>query len=246
MRGVAGDLRAAARARAAAGAARSRSTAFARRCGGWRRTWREAREYRDFAWLLACAACYQAGISVVIALAAVYAEQALGFKQAETMLLVFLVNIAAALGAFGFGYCQDRIGHKRALGVTLVGWIVMTVLAVMATGPGLFWVAAVVAGLCMGSSQSRGAGVGRAVRAGGATGRVLRAVDLRDTAGGHRRSDHLRPRHRADRGQPPHRDPDDRRVLRDRPAAAWRAWTRVAVKWRRLRLWAESRPDSRY
>jgi UMF1 family MFS transporter len=119
-------------------------------------TWREARKYRDFAWLLACGACYQAGISVVIALAAVYAEQALGFKQADTMLLVFLVNIAAAIGAFGFGYYQDRIGHKRALGITLGGWIVMTVLAVLATGPGLFWVAAVVAGLCMGSSQSAG------------------------------------------------------------------------------------------
>lgn len=119
-------------------------------------TWRHARAYRDFCWLLACAACYQAGIAVVIALAAVYAEQALGFKQAQTMMLIFLVNIAAAIGAFGFGYWQDRIGHKRALGVTLAGWVLMTVLAVLATGPGLFWVAAVVAGLCMGSSQSAG------------------------------------------------------------------------------------------
>jgi len=32
----------------------------------------------------------------------------------------------------------------------------MTVLAALATGPGLFWVAAVIAGLCMGSSQSAG------------------------------------------------------------------------------------------
>ena len=125
----------------------------------WQRlaaTWHRARAYRDFCWLLACGACYQAGISVVIALAAVYAEQVLGFKQAQTMMLVFLVNIAAALGAFGFGYWQDRIGHKRALAITLVGWVVMTVLAVLATGPGLFWVAAVIAGLCMGSSQSAG------------------------------------------------------------------------------------------
>ncbi len=119
-------------------------------------TWQRARLYRDFSWLLACATCYQAGIAVVIALAAVYAEQVLGFQQAQTMMLVFLVNIAAALGAFGFGYWQDRIGHKRALAITLAGWVVMTVLAILATGPGLFWVAAVIAGLCMGSSQSAG------------------------------------------------------------------------------------------
>jgi MFS transporter, UMF1 family len=119
-------------------------------------TLRRARLFRDFSWLLVCAVCYQAGIAVVIALAAVYAEQVLGFKQAQTMMLVFLVNIAAALGAFGFGYWQDRIGHKRALAITLAGWVVMTVLAILATGPGLFWVAAVIAGLCMGSSQSAG------------------------------------------------------------------------------------------
>ena len=119
-------------------------------------TGRHARHYRDFSWFLACSAAYQAGISVVVALAAVYAEQALGFRQADTMLLIFVVNIAAAAGAFAFGYWQDRIGHRRALAVTLVGWIAMTVLAVMATGPGLFWVAALIAGLCMGSSQSAG------------------------------------------------------------------------------------------
>ena len=119
-------------------------------------TWRMSRAYADFSWLLACGAAYQAGISVVIALAAVYAEQVLGFKQTDTMMLIFLVNIAAALGAFVFGAYQDRIGHKPALAVTLAGWILMTLLAALAQGPALFWVAAVIAGLCMGSSQSAG------------------------------------------------------------------------------------------
>lgn len=120
------------------------------------RTWRQARRFRDFTALLSCAVAYQAGISVVIALAAIYAEQALGFKQIDTMMLIFLVNIAAAVGAFAWGYVQDRIGHVRALGTTLAGWVVMTLLAALATSPALFWVAAVIAGLCMGSSQSAG------------------------------------------------------------------------------------------
>ena len=119
-------------------------------------TWQQARYYRDLRWLLACCACYQAGISVVITLAAVYAEQVLGFKQADTMRLIFLVNIAAVAGAFAFGYWQDRVGYKRSLGFTLVGWFLMTLLAGFATGPAMFWAAAVIAGLCMGSSQSAG------------------------------------------------------------------------------------------
>jgi UMF1 family MFS transporter len=128
------------------------SSAFAR----LRRTWDEASRYQDFVRLMTCAFFYQAGISVVIALAAIYAEQVLGFKQTQTMMLIFLVNIASAIGAFSFGYVQDRIGHRLALAITLWGWVLMTVLAVMATSAPLFWVAAVIAGLCMGSSQSAG------------------------------------------------------------------------------------------
>lgn len=119
-------------------------------------TWREAQRYKDFIWLLACGSAYQAGIFIVIALSAVYAHDVLGFQQTETMLLIFLVNIASAVGAFAFGYAQDMMGHKRALAVTLLGWIVMSVLAMLAQGPGVFWVAALLAGVCMGSSQSAG------------------------------------------------------------------------------------------
>ncbi|OWT77469.1 MFS transporter [Achromobacter sp. HZ28] len=119
--------------------------------------WRETRtHYVQFRRLLMCVACYQAGVAVVITLAAVYAEQAMGFRTEQTMLLVFVVNIAAAAGAFLFGYMQDRIGHKRALTITLCGWIVMVLVAYFAVAVPVFWVAAFLAGLCMGTSQSAG------------------------------------------------------------------------------------------
>ena len=72
------------------------------------------------------------------------------------MALIFLVNIAAAAGAFLFGYAEDRIGHKPALAVTLVAWIAMVLIASLTRSVALFWVAATLAGLCMGSSQSCG------------------------------------------------------------------------------------------
>jgi UMF1 family MFS transporter len=112
--------------------------------------------FPDFRRLLWTGAAYQAGIAVVIALAAVYAEQVMGFQQQETMALVFLVYIASAAGAFLFGYAEDRIGHKRALALTLVAWVVMVLLASFTTTRLFFWVAATLAGLCMGSSQSCG------------------------------------------------------------------------------------------
>ncbi|MGE0803870.1 MAG: MFS transporter, partial [Lautropia sp.] len=83
-------------------------------------------------------------------------DQVIGFKPHETMLLIFVVNIAAAAGAFLFCYYEDRIGHRRALAVTLLAWIAMIVVAVASTSRPAFWVAATLAGLCMGSSQSCG------------------------------------------------------------------------------------------
>ncbi|MGE0802648.1 MAG: MFS transporter, partial [Lautropia sp.] len=103
---------------------------------------RRTAAFPDFRRLLATGAAYQAGIAVVIALAAVYADQVIGFKPHETMLLIFVVNIAAAAGAFLFGYYEDRIGHRRALAVTLLAWIAMIVVAVASTSRPAFWVAA--------------------------------------------------------------------------------------------------------
>lgn len=121
-----------------------------------RQTFREATRYVDFMWLMVCAVFYQGGVAVAISLAAIYAESVIGFKQQETMVLIFVLNLAAAGGAFAWGYLQDRIGHKLALGSTLVGWIATCIIAAVSTTKGEFWWAAGIAGLCMGSSQSAG------------------------------------------------------------------------------------------
>ncbi len=119
-------------------------------------TFQQARHYKDFMWLMLCAVFYQGGVMVAISIAAIYAEQVIGFKQQETMVLIFVLNLAAAAGAFGFGYFQDRIGHKLGLGITLVGWIATCIIAALTTTKGGFWYAAALAGICMGSSQSAG------------------------------------------------------------------------------------------
>ncbi len=119
-------------------------------------TAREARRYRDLQAMMICGACYQAGVATIITLAAIYAQEVMGFNTRDTLMLVLVVNITACIGAFGFGYVQDIIGKKRALMVALLIWILMVGFAWFATTPGLFWVAANLAGLAMGSSQSAG------------------------------------------------------------------------------------------
>ena len=110
-------------------------------------------DLRRFFW---AGLAYQAGLAVVITLASVYAQQALGFKMADTIKLLLVVNVSAAIGAFAFGYIQDRIGHKPTLSITLVMWIATVVIAYVWHTQTGFWVAANLAGLCLGASQSGG------------------------------------------------------------------------------------------
>jgi MFS transporter, UMF1 family len=115
-----------------------------------------ARSFTDLRRFLLCLLFYQAGITAVISLAAIYAEHAMKFTMQQTIVLILVVNVTAALGAFGFGYVQDAIGHVRSIAITLVGWIVMILVAATAESHIAFWIAANLAGLCMGSSQAAG------------------------------------------------------------------------------------------
>lgn len=110
-------------------------------------------DLRRFLW---CIVCYQAGVQTVIALAAIYTEQALGFSTADSIKLILLVNITAAAGAFVFGFVQDRFGHRPTLAITLVGWLLAIGLLFAAETRAMVWLAANVAGLCLGASQSAG------------------------------------------------------------------------------------------
>ena len=140
------------RAAPVAGAADILRSAFAR-VG---QTIGHARRYADLWRFLVALVFYQAGIQTVIALAAIYAQEAMGFTTRDTIVLILVVNVTAAAGAFIFGQVQDRLGHVRTLALTLCGWLLAVVLAWMAEGAALFWVVANLVGLCLGSTQSAG------------------------------------------------------------------------------------------
>ncbi len=127
-------------------------TAFARLAD----TLRHAARYQDLRRFLVCIVFYQAGVQTVITLAAIYAQQAMGFNTRDTLILVLVVNVTAALGAFFLGNVQDRFGHIPTIAFTLAGWIATVLIAWAADTRVLFWIAANLAGLCLGASQSAG------------------------------------------------------------------------------------------
>lgn len=106
---------------------------------------------RRFLW---CVLAYQAGVATVIALAAIYAQQVMGFGMDKTVLLILVVNLTASVGAALFGWLQDRLGHGRSLSLALWLWMGMVVCAGLGQSEAWFWLAANLAGLAMGASQS--------------------------------------------------------------------------------------------
>ncbi|MDV6347101.1 MFS transporter [Nitrosomonas sp. Is35] len=121
-----------------------------------RATLRQARLHTDLFRFLLALTTYYAGIHIVIVLAAVYAQEVMGFQTKDTIILIMMVNVTAAMGAFLFGHLQDRIGSLRCIAITLVIWIAAIGCAYFATDEWLFWVAANLIGTALGGAQSAG------------------------------------------------------------------------------------------
>jgi len=119
-------------------------------------TFEHRHQYRDLFRFLLSLCVFSCGVYTVIVIAAIYAQQAMGFSTADSIKMIMVVNITAAIGAFLFGKIQDVIGAKRTLILTLLLWILAIAVAWQATTSTLFWIAANLIGVAMGSSQSAG------------------------------------------------------------------------------------------
>lgn len=124
--------------------------------GRLKHTLQHRHQYRDLFRFLLALCVFSCGIYTVIVIAAIYAQQAMGFSTADSIKMIMVVNITAAIGAFLFGKIQDVLGAKRTLVLTLLLWIIAIAVAWQATGTTLFWIAANLIGIAMGSSQSAG------------------------------------------------------------------------------------------
>jgi len=122
-------------------------------------TFKEAARFRDLLWFLVTLGVYQSGVSTVVVLAAIYAQEVIGFDTQSLIVLIMVVNVTAAVGALICGHLQDRLGSVPTLAITLLIWIVAIIAALFASKPAHMWLAGNIIGLAMGASQA----VGRAL-----------------------------------------------------------------------------------
>ncbi len=124
---------------------------------GWESIMRAARDlpqHRELLKFFVSFLLYMSGLGAVVAFAAIYSAQVLGFTTAENLVLFASLQISSALGALLFGWWQDRTGSINALSVALGLWCLVAVGAYFCTTKEVFFLIGNVAGLAIGSTQS--------------------------------------------------------------------------------------------
>lgn len=97
---------------------------------------------------------YTDGLTTLFAFGGIYASGAFGMSLAEVIVFGVVLNVAAGLGAFLFGWVDDRIGSRRTTVLALGGLILASVVAVSVQTSPWLWVAGCFLGFFVGPVQA--------------------------------------------------------------------------------------------
>lgn len=124
---------------------------------GWRQLVqmkKDLPEHRTLAIFFVALTVFLSGLLAIVAFAALYATQVIGMTSEEVIGLFVLLQLAGVVGAFGFGFLQDRTGAKPALVLALLMWIAVCAWAAFSKTKVEFYIISAVAGAAMGALQS--------------------------------------------------------------------------------------------
>ena len=119
-----------------------------------RNTFSEIKKYKQTSRFLIARILYNDGLITIFSFGGIYAAGTFGFTFNEIMIFGIVLNVTAGIGAFMFGFLDDKIGGKNTVQLSNVGLIVACILAVVTTSKTVFWVAGILIGICSGPNQA--------------------------------------------------------------------------------------------
>ncbi|MBN33995.1 MAG: MFS transporter [Rhodospirillaceae bacterium] len=114
----------------------------------------ELGQHRIIVHFLIARLLYIDGLNTLFALGGVYAATAFAMDEEGMLTFAIALNITAGLGAFGFGWMDDRIGARRTLTVTLSCLMAVSLAILLVQSALWFWILGLVLGLFIGPVQS--------------------------------------------------------------------------------------------
>lgn len=118
------------------------------------KTFVEIKNYKNIFYFLVARIFYNDGLITIFSFGGIYAAGTFNFTFEEILVFGIVLNIAAGLGAFVFGFFDDKVGSKTTIQISNVGLVIAVVLAVIASDKTLFWVAGVLVGIFSGPNQA--------------------------------------------------------------------------------------------
>ena len=119
-----------------------------------RRTFAHLRHHRQVIRFLVARLIYNDGLVTIFAFGGIYAAGTFGFTLSEVIVFGIALNVVAGVGAWLFGFVDDRLGGKTTIMISLVFLGLSTVLATFAPDRFWFWVAGIGVGFFLGPNQS--------------------------------------------------------------------------------------------
>ena len=119
-----------------------------------RHTLGQLRRYAEVVKLLVARLVYNDGLGTVFAFGGIYAAGTFGMGFADVMVFGIVLNLAAGLGAWVFGFVDDKLGGKKTIAFSLVALSIAVTIAVVAPNRTWFWIGGILFGLFAGPNQS--------------------------------------------------------------------------------------------
>lgn len=117
-------------------------------------TFRNARRHANTFRFLVAAMIYTDGVHTVFSLGGVFAGVTFGMALDEVIMLGIALNVTAGLGAFVFGWMDDKRGSKATIVVSLIALIITSAIVLSAADRTTFWIAALAMSTFFGPVQA--------------------------------------------------------------------------------------------
>jgi UMF1 family MFS transporter len=118
------------------------------------RTLGDLKRDREMLLFLLANMLYADGLVTLFALGGVYVSGTFGMSLSEVIVFGVVLNVAAGIGAFFFGWIDDRIGSRPTAVIALCGLILASIAAVSVQTRFWLWVTACFVGVFVGPVQS--------------------------------------------------------------------------------------------
>jgi MFS transporter, UMF1 family len=119
-----------------------------------KQTFVQIRKYKEVVKFLIARLIYNDGLITIFAFGGIYAAGTFGMTFTDVMIFGIVLNVAAGLGAWVFGYFDDKVGGRATVLVSLVALMTSALVAVLAPTRAWLWVAGIGIGIFAGPNQA--------------------------------------------------------------------------------------------